>query len=314
MVRYVTLSSVIEEFKLNVIYMPESAGQNGKNIKIETAEVNRTALPLVGFYSHFEDTRIQIIGNNEFDFIEQMASEERTKRFTDLFSTNIPALIYSTNLVPVPEVIEAAKKFNKPILQTSITTSEFISSLIASLNLSLAPTITQHGVLVEVYGEGILILGESGVGKSETAIELVKRGHRLVADDAVEIKRVSSKTLVGSAPALIRNLIELRGIGIVDVKRIFGMGAVKETERIDMVIKLELWNEEKHYDRLGMDDEYHEILGQKKPCITIPIKPGRNLAVIIEVAAMNNRQKRQGYNAATELNRRIMNGMDSSDN
>jgi HPr kinase/phosphorylase len=313
MVRNVSLASVIDEFKLNVLYMPESAGTNGENIKIQTADVSRTALPLVGFYSHFEDTRIQIIGNYEFDFIAQMSHDEREKRFSDLFATNIPALIFSTNLEPVPEIFDAAKKYNKPLLQTNITTSEFVGALIASLNLSLAPTITQHGVLVEVYGEGILILGESGVGKSETAIELVKRGHRLVADDAVEIKRVSSKTLVGSAPALIRNLIELRGIGIVDVKRIFGMGAVKETERIDMVIKLELWNDEKHYDRLGMDDEFHEILGQQKPCITIPIKPCRNLAVIIEVAAMNNRQKRQGYNAATELNKRIMSGMDTTD-
>jgi len=313
MIKSVTLSSLIDEFKLKIIYMPECAGENGRNVLIETAEVNRIALPLIGFYAHFQEKRIQLIGNSEHDFIEQLSSEERTMRFAQLFDTGIPALVYSTDLVPVPEVIEAAKKYDKPILQTSEPTSAFMAALIASLNVSLAPMVTRHGVLVEVYGEGILILGDSGVGKSETAIELVKRGHRLVADDAVEIRRVSNKTLVGSAPELIRNLIELRGVGLVDVRRIFGIGAVKETERIDLIIQLELWNEETQYDRLGLDDEFYEILGQEKPCITIPIKPGRNLAVIIEVAAMNNRQKRLGFNAAADLNRRILGGSPSED-
>ena len=219
------------------------------------------------------------------------------------------AVVFSSNLEVFPEFTELGEYLEVPILRTPETTSAFMAALIASLNVSLAPRITRHGVLVEVYGEGILILGDSGVGKSETAIELVKRGHRLIADDAVEIKRVSAKTLVGSAPEIIRHYVELRGIGIVDVRRIFGMGAVKDTEKIDYIINLEPWVQGKMYDRFGLETEYTEILGIKIPTTTIPVKPGRNLAVILEIAAMNNRQKKMGYDTAVEFNKKLMGQM-----
>ena len=306
---FVTLKSLIEELKSEIVYMPESAGEMGENIKIITAEVNRPGLPLVDYFVHFEKTRIQVIGITECTYLNQFTSDVIKRKLMKLFEQGFPALVVAHNLEVMPEIIEAAQKYQIPVLKSSDTTSAFTSALISSLSVSLAPRITQHAVLIEVYGEGILILGESGVGKSETAMELIKRGHRLVADDAVEIKRVSNRTLVGSAPPIIRHLIELRGIGIVDVRRIFGIGAIKETESIDLIIKLETWDENKEYDRLGSEDQYHEILGLAKPCVTIPIKPGRNLAVIIEVAAMNNRQKRLGYNAAVELTKRIMSGV-----
>lgn len=304
----VTLESLIKEFHLSSLFIPEKAGINGRNVIITTSEVNRPALPLAGYFKNFQASRIQIIGFSEYSYIETMEPRERYEKLSTLFSLGIPCLIYSSGLQPTPEIIQAAKDNEVPLLQTADKTSAFMAALIASLNVSLAPSITQHGVLVEVYGEGILILGDSGVGKSETAMELVKRGHRLVADDAVDIKRVSSKTLVGSAPPIIRHLIELRGVGLVDVRRIFGVGAVKETEKIDFIVKLELWDETKQYDRLGLEEEYHEILGIKCPCVTIPIKPGRNLAVIIEVAAINNRQRRLGYNAAADLDKRVKAG------
>jgi HPr kinase/phosphorylase len=215
----------------------------------------------------------------------------------------------TTNFEPFPEMLEAAREFGVPLLRTKEKTSSFMAALIAYLNVQLAPRITRHGVLVEVYGEGILILGDSGVGKSETAIELVKRGHRLIADDAVEIKRVSATTLVGSAPEIIRHYVELRGIGIVDVRRLFGMGAVKDTEKIDLVIQLEPWIQGKMYDRLGLDTEKIDILGIELPTITIPVKPGRNLAIILEIAAMNNRQKKMGYNTAEEFNKKLLGSM-----
>lgn len=309
----VTLRSIIEELNLQVVHMPETTGELGENIIIKNPGVNRPGLPLIGYFDHFEETRIQIIGITEYTYLQNFTSDEIYKKISGVFKTGIPALIIANEemLKPLPEMIKAAEDFNVPILSAADTTCSVMHSLIGSLSVSLAPRLTLHGVLVEVYGEGVLLLGDSGIGKSETAIELIKRGHRLVADDAVEIKKVSNKTLVGSAPELIKYLIELRGIGIVDVKRIFGMGSVKDTENINLVVKLEPWNEKKDYDRLGMDDEFYEILGNKCPCITVPIKPGRNLAVIIEVAAMNNKQRKLGFNAAKELDRKLLDRMNN---
>ena len=241
----------------------------------------------------------------ENTYLAGLSSEVRYNSLKRLFEKQISAVILTRNSNASAEMLKLAEEFETPVLRTSQPTSSFTSSLNAYLNVELAPRITRHGVLVEVYGQGVLILGESGVGKSETAVELIKRGHRLVADDAVEIKKVSSKSLIGVSPDIIRHFIEIRGIGIVDVKNIFGMGAVKESEKIDMIIHLEAWEKGKQYDRLGLVDEYTNILGLDIPSLTIPVKPGRNLAVIFEVAAMNNRQKRMGYNAAEELNRRI---------
>ena len=249
------------------------------------------------------------MGKVENTYVEQFDSEKRHQIFEKLCATGVPAIIITRNIEVFPELLEAAKKYDVTILRTNEFTASTMNALVASLKVSLAPRITMHGVLVEIYGEGVLILGDSGVGKSETAIELVKRGHRLIADDAVEIKRVSDKSLVGTAPEIIRHFIELRGIGIVDVRRLFGMGAIKDTERIDVVINLEPWVDGKMYDRLGMDNQYTEILGMNIPSLTVPVRPGRNLAVIIEVAAMNHRHKSMGYNAAQELNERMMRSM-----
>ena len=241
------------------------------------------------------------MGITENAYLTELSEDERRSRIRTLLSKRPPALIY-THKNPIDDiVIEAAKEYEIPLLCTDENTSEFMAALIAYLNVQLAPTITRHGVLVEVYGEGILIVGDSGVGKSETAIELIKRGHRFIADDAVELKRVSAKTIVGTSPALIRHYIELRGIGIVDVRRLFGIGSIKETEKVDLVVQFEPWEQGKMYERLGIDEDYVEILGIKIPTLTVPVKPGRNLAVILEIAAMNNRQKRMGYNAAVEF-------------
>ena len=299
----VSLDKIIKEFKLESIYLPE------REVLIDSADVNRPGLQIVGFYDYFDATRIQILGRVENSYLEDMTSAERYSHLSKFFEKRVPVVIVARNIPISPEMLELAKKYDTPVLRTSVATSAFMSALIAYLNVELAPRITRHGVLVEVYGEGILILGESGVGKSEAAVELMKRGHRLVADDAVEIKKVSSKALVGSSPDIIRHFIEIRGIGIVDVKRIFGMGAVKDTEKIDLVIHLETWQKGKQYDRLGLVDEYTNILGLDIPSLTIPVRPGRNLAIIFEVAAMNNRQRRMGYNAAEELNNRIMEQM-----
>ncbi len=297
----VKLESVIDEFQLETIYLPENA-----KIEIDRPEVNRPGLALAGFFGYFEPLRIQVIGMNEFAYLQSLNEEERAVRLDQFISKKPPAIIYTTDLEVDPILLASAKKYEVPVLRTARKTSEFMAALIASLNLSLAPRITRHGVLVEVYGEGILLLGDSGVGKSETAIELVKRGHRLIADDAVEIKKVSAKSLVGSAPEMIRHYVELRGIGIVDVRRIFGMGAVKETEKIDMIVKFEAWEQGKMYDRFGLDAEYTDIMGIQVPTTTIPVKPGRNLAVILEIAAMNNRQKKMGYNTALEFEKKLM--------
>ena len=300
----VKLKSIIDEFQLEQIYVPE----NIDKIEIEKKEVSRPGLQLTGFFSHYEPERIQIIGKAEYHYLLSLADEERTEKLSKFFSAGAVAVVVSTGLdiEVIPQLKTQAEKTGTPLLRTNIPTSAFMGSLIASLNISLAERMTRHGVFVECYGEGILILGDSGIGKSETAIELVKRGHRLIADDAVEIKKVSSKTLVASAPELIRHYVELRGIGIVDVRRIFGMGAVKLTEKIDMVINLEPWQNGKFYERVGLDSEYINIMGIDVPATTIPVKPGRNLAIIIEIAAMNNRQKKMGYNTAVEFNKKLM--------
>lgn len=300
----VSLTKIIQEFSLEPVYI----GDNADDIMITSTEINRPGLQLAGYYEFFDDKRIQIIGKSEDSFIAELPSEERNKIKETLFSKKPPAVIITRDLPISPRMIALAEKYNVPLLKTSDGTSSFMAALISYLNVQLAPRVTRHGVLVEVYGEGILIIGESGVGKSETAIELVKRGHRLIADDAVEIRKVSSKSLVGTAPDNIRHFIELRGIGIINVSRIFGVGAVKLTEKIDLIINLENWDVNKAYDRMGLANDETEILNVKVPSLTIPIKPGRNLAVIIEVAAMNNRQNKLGYNAAKDLLCRL--GMD----
>ena len=305
----IPLSELISEFSLEEIYLPCPANQ----IKISSPEVSRPGLALSGFVDVFEPFRIQIIGKAEHKYLSGLSKPQRAIRINAFFKLKPVAVVLTTGLMVYEEMIDAAKEEGIPLLRVEERTSPFMASLIASLNTNLAPRITRHGVLVEVYGEGVLILGDSGIGKSETAIELVKRGHRLIADDAVEIKKVSNKTLVGTAPDLIRYYIELRGIGIVDVRRLFGMGAVKATERIDLVIKLENWDPEKLYDRFGLDEEVENILGIGIPAITIPVHHGRNLAVVIEIAAMNNRQKKMGYNTAEEFNQRLMEQIESEE-
>ncbi len=300
----VPLGKVIDEFQLEEINGPVD-----RERPVTRNEVNRPGLALSGHFGFFEPARIQIIGMSEADYISRLDNETLDQVCDTFFALNPVAVVFSTGLPVNERLVASANKYHIPILRTATGTSEFMAALIGSLSVSLAPRITRHGVLVEVYGEGILILGDSGVGKSETAIELVKRGHRLIADDAVEIKKVSAKTLVGSAPALIRHYVELRGIGIVDVKRIFGMGAVKDTEKIDMIINLEPWVQGKMYDRFGLDTEYTDIMGIKVPTTLIPVRPGRNLAVILEIAAMNHRQKKMGYDTAKEFNERLMNMM-----
>ena len=301
----VKLSKVIDEFKLETIYLPDLP----ENIFVTCSRVNRPGLQMVGFYDHYEQARLQIIGKVEYLYLQSLPETERLERLEDFFKSRPIGVIYSTAIVIDDQTIELAAKYRVPLMRTSKTTSDLMAALIAFLNVELGPRITRHGVLVEVYGEGILLLGDSGVGKSETAIELLKRGHRLIADDAVEIRRVSATTLVGRAPEIIKHYVELRGIGIVDVRRLFGMGSVKETEKIDLVINLEPWQDGKMYDRLGLDESTTEILGIDVPSIVLPVCPGRNLSVVIEVAAMNNRQKRMGYNTAAEFNKRLMESM-----
>ena len=301
----VKLTKVIKEFALEALYLPG----DGDDINITCSRVNRPGLQIVGFYDYYEQARLQIIGKVENMYLSKMKKKERLERLDDFFKTQPAGVIYTSSLPVDKDVIELAEKHRVPLLRTTKSTSDFMAALIAFLNIELGPRITRHGVLVEVYGEGILLLGDSGVGKSETAIELLKRGHRLIADDAVEIKRVSATTLIGRAPEIIRHYVELRGIGIVDVRRLFGMGAVKESEKIDLIINLETWQEDKMYDRLGLDAQTTNILGIEIPSIVIPVSPGRNLSVVIEVAAMNNRQKKMGYNTAEEFNKRLMQSM-----
>lgn len=275
------------------------------NRYITVPEVNRPALQLTGYFDHFDSVRVQIIGVVENNYLETLKKEEKKQIYTQLLSYEIPCLVYTTGIEPDEELIKQANETGTPVFLTDKKTSPFQAEVIRWLNVQLAPCISIHGVLVDVYGVGVLIRGESGIGKSEVALELIKRGHRLVTDDAVEIRKVSDDTLVGSAPVITKHMIELRGIGIVDVKSLFGVQSVKETQNIDLVITLEEWDKKKEYDRLGLEEEYTEFLGNKVQCHTIPIRPGRNLAVIVESTAINHRQKEMGYNAAQELYRRL---------
>lgn len=293
----VPLSAVIKEATLEVVHMPSPAEER----MVCSPDVNRPGLALSGYLDYFDSDRIQIIGRNEHGFLSNLPQDLRASHLEELAGTNPPAIIVTRDLPILPEVKEACEKHNVPLLKSKDSTSELMAALISFLNVQLAPRITRHGVLVEVYGEGVLLLGDSGIGKSETAIELIKRGHRLIADDAVEIRRVSAKTLVGSSPDNIRHFVELRGIGIVNVRRMYGIGSVKNTEKINMAIQMEPWEQGKNYDRMGLEGETINILGIEVPSITIPVSPGRNLAIIIEGAAMVNRQKKMGYNAAQEL-------------
>ena len=301
------LKDLVEEIGLQI----ENRSSDYERKRITTQVINRPGLQLTGFYDYFDSDRIQIIGVAETAYLNQFTSEKRFEIFEKLFESGIPALIIAHDSELMPECLDAAKKHDMTLLKSPKETSELIVNAISKLKDVLAPTITRHGVFVEIYGEGLLIVGESGIGKSEAAIELIKRGHRLISDDAVDIKRVDSTTLMGSAPELIRNYIELRGIGVIDVRRIFGMGSVKWAEKIDLIVQLETWKPETQYDRIGSEYKYMDILGVKVPYITIPIQPGRNLAVILEVAAMNNRQKRQGYDSAKEFTDRIDHYFDS---
>lgn len=305
----VTVEEIIKQLNMEIIYAPE----NISSLVVTENDCNRPGLQLMGFYEYFNAERVQICGNMEFAYLASLDEKTRYERIDALFATKIPLFIVARGHELYPEMVEIAKKYGVLIARTQDSTTAFIAALIGYLNVELAPRITRHGVLIEVYGEGILIVGESGVGKSETAIELVKRGHRLVADDAVEIRKTSNRTLVGSSPDNIRHFLELRGIGIINTRRLFGMGAVKVSEKIDLIVELEPWDSTKIYDRMGVDTEYTTILGIKIPSLTIPIKPGRNLAVILEVAAMNNRQKKMGYNAAAELLQNLGLQMDKKD-
>ncbi len=294
---FVTLTTIINEIPLSIAFLAEDPDK----VLISERNVNRLGLELTGFFEFFKPDRLVIMGSTENSYLSSLTSEARYKVLDDIMAHKPPAVIVTRNIEPYPELIRAAKNHSVSVLRTVESTSSFIPSIVEFLDVKLAPRITRHGVLLEVYGQGIFITGNSGVGKSETAIELIQRGHRLIADDAVQIRRINDKRLKGSAPKNIRHFIELRGIGIINARRIFGMGAVKTTQEIDMVINLEQWDSAKIYDRMGMDNEYTEILGVEVPIVTIPVKPGRNLAIIIEVAAMNNRQKKMGYNAAKEL-------------
>ena len=276
-----------------------------KRHKVTLSDVNRPALQLSGYFEYFEPNRVQIIGMVEYSFLKQMDPDKRIEIYNALLEREIPCIIFSRDFEPDEDFLRIAEEKDVPLLGTHRTTSSFMAELILCLSEELAPCVTIHGVLVDVYGEGLLITGESGIGKSEAALELIKRGHRLVSDDVVEIRKVSDETLVGSAPDITRYLIEVRGIGIIDVKTLFGVESVKDTQSIDMVIKLEEWDKNKEYDRLGLEDQYTEFLGNKVVCHNIPVRPGRNLAVIVESAAVNYRQKKMGYNAAQELYNRV---------
>jgi HPr kinase/phosphorylase len=303
----VKLKTLVEELSLTVI----SAAENYDEVLICTPDVNRPGLMLSGFSDYFNPERIQIIGKMETTYMRRFSHLERLRRFDQLMGSGISTVVVCHQEEPLPECIQMAQKHNVTLLSTDIDTSRFMARVIGSLTLHLAPRITMHGVMVEVHGEGLLITGDSGIGKSETALELVKRGHKLIADDAVEVKRTSRITLVGSAPEMIRYYMEVRGIGIIDTRNIFGIGAVKPSTRIDLVVNLKLWDEKMSYDRLGLETQYTSILDVEVPCTTIPVLPGRNLAVILEIAAINNRQKKMGYNAARTLAERHDKSIDS---
>ena len=293
----VLLSELVSEFNLDFFYKSTDFDK----IRVTVDDISRPGLHLAGFFDHYEPMRVYVCGTVETAYLQKLSPEERIIIFDHFLSYKCPALIFARGFQPMPECLEMAKKYDVTVLGTKDTTSYIVSSLITYLKSALAPRVTRHGVLVEIYGEGILINGDSGIGKSETAIELVKRGHRLIADDAVEIKKVSSRELMGAAPEVLRHYIEIRGIGVINVAKLFGMGAVKDATSVDLIVNMVPWRDGEAYDRLGMETQYTEILGVKVPSVTIPITPGRNLAVILEVAAMNNRQKRMGYNAAVEF-------------
>ncbi len=301
----VAVSTLIEKMMLENL-TPEI---DITEIKIKQPDINRPALQLGGYIEHFEATRVQIIGFVEYTYMESLTEEVRRERYEHLLSNETPCFVFCRELKPDKTFLEVAIRNQVPVLSTKKSTSNFMAEIIRWLNVKLAPCISVHGVLVDVYGEGVLITGESGIGKSEAALELVKRGHRLVTDDVVEIRKVSDDTLIGSAPDITRHLIELRGIGIVDVKMLFGVSSVRDTQSIDLVIRLEEWDKDKDYDRIGLEEEYTEYLGNKVVCHNIPIRPGRNLAIICESAAVNFRQKKMGYNAAKELYSRVQNSL-----
>lgn len=307
----VSVSKIVELMDLRVF----TDGVDLKKRKIQSADINRPALQMAGFYDHFESTRVQVVGNVEYFYTEQLDEETKLERFRQLLSyDNIPCIIYSRSLLPHEEFIKLAEERGIPVLGTSRSTSEFTAQLIYELGEQLAPCITIHGVLVDIYGEGVLITGESGIGKSEAALELIRRGHRLVSDDVVEISKINEHTLIGTAPEITRHFIEIRGIGIVDIKTLYGVECVKEKQQIDLVVKLSDWKKDAEYDRMGLEDEYIEYLGNKVVCHSLPIRPGRNLAVILESAAVNHRQKKMGYNAAQELYRRVQENIVKSRN
>lgn len=299
--RTVKLTKLVEDLNLKVI----TPDVDMTDIKLSVPDINRPALQLTGYYDHFAWERVEVIGYVEYTYLMHLTREEKIKAYEKLMSYKIPCVIFTTQMQPDEDMLRLANEYKVPTFCTDRATSEFTAEIIRWLTVELAPCISVHGVLVDVYGEGVLIMGESGIGKSEAALELIRRGHRLVSDDVVEIRKVSEVTLVGSAPDITRHFIELRGIGIVDVKTLYGVECVKDTQQIDLVIKLEEWNREKEYDRLGLEEEYTEFLGNKVVCHSLPIRPGRNLAVIVETAAVNHRQKKMGYNAAQELYKRV---------
>lgn len=297
----VSVSKIVERLDLKVY----TDNIDLKKRKIERSDINRPALQLAGYFLHFDSSRVQLIGNVEYFYTKQLEEEKKLEVYKELLSYEIPCIIFSRDLIPDEDFVRLAEENGIPVLGTNRPTSEFTAELIYALGELLAPCITIHGVLVDVYGEGVLITGESGIGKSEAALELVRRGHRLVSDDVVEISRINDHTLIGTAPDITRNFIELRGIGIVDVKSLYGVECIREKQEIDLVINLSEWKKDAEYDRMGLEDEYIEYLGNKVVCYSVPIRPGRNLAVICETAAVNHRQKKMGYHAAQELYRRV---------
>lgn len=301
---HVPLKKLVEEFGLRVVY----AASDYDSICLQVPDVARPGIQLAGYFEYFDARRLQVLGNVEMSYLSRLSEEERKQVFDRLFSYRFPALLIARDMQPHEACFEMAKKHDVTLLRTNEPTSTIVSNIVTYLRVSLAPRITRHGVLMEVYGEGLLLTGESGMGKSETAVELLKRGHRLIADDAVEIRKISPNQLMGSAPAVIRNFVELRGIGIINVANIFGMGAIKAENPIDLVVNIVPWNSHENYDRLGMEVQYTELMGVKIPTNTIPITPGRNLAIILEVAAMNNRQRKLGYNAALEFTEQFNQG------
>ncbi|MBR3646237.1 MAG: HPr(Ser) kinase/phosphatase [Lachnospiraceae bacterium] len=301
----ISLKKIIDNYNL-VNHTPDIPTEK---LWINIPDINRPALQLAGFFDHFDKERVQIIGNVEWAYLSSMTQDRRRSVYQMLMASGIPCLILCRGIEPDNDLVAFGNHYGVPILTTELPTSRFNAEIVRWLNEQLAPCISIHGVLVDVYGEGVLIMGESGIGKSEAALELIKRGHRLVTDDVVEIRRVSDETLIGTSPDITKHFIELRGIGIIDVKTLFGVEHVKETQQIDMVIQLEEWSRDKEYDRLGLEDQYTEFLGNKVVCYKIPIRPGRNLAVIAEAAAVNHRQKKMGYNAAQELYNRVTNNI-----